>query len=198
MEEKIKLVVKVLGEERVKLNEKIASYTYLRQGGEALGFYIATTSRELINVLNILYDLKIPFILIGGGTKILFNDGKIKAFVIKNRSSAIKIAGIKGSVGKGRLGVEEILLEVDSGVSINKLNEYLSKQGFEEISGFSSVQSTIGGALFFDLSLRERIQKIKVWDDKETLEIDLKGLDKKQVILSAVFKFKSVSKRNII
>ncbi len=198
MEEKIKLITKALGEERVKVDEKIAPYTYLGKGGEALGFYIATTSKELINILNLLYELKIPFILIGGGTKILFDDKKINRFVVKNTSRAIKIAGIKGSVDKGGLGVQEILLEVDSGVSINKLNEYLSSQSFEKISGFSSSQSTIGGALFFDSTLRERAQTIKVWDRGDVINIDLESLGKKEIIISCVFKFKSLVKKNII
>ncbi len=198
MEEKIKLVVESLGGERVKVQERIGPYTYLGKGGKALGFYIATSKRELINILSLLFELKIPLILIGGGTKILFDNRPINAFVIKNRSSLIKIAGIKGSVGKNGLGVKEILLEVDSGVSINKLNEYLSQQGFEEISGFSSMQSTIGGAIFFDLALIERTQKIKAWEGGEVFNIEHPELKKSHIVISCVFKFKSKDKESII
>lgn len=195
MEEKIKLLVGSLGGERVKLNEKIAPHTFLGRGGNALGFYIATTAKELINILNLLFELKVFFILIGGGTKILFDNKPINAFVVKNRSSAIKIAGIKGSFGKEGLGVKEILAEVDSGVSINKLNEYLITQGLEEISGFSSLQSTIGGAILFDQVLTERVQNIKIWKEGEVFDINFSELKKGQVIISALFKFKSNEKK---
>ncbi len=190
MEDKLKIIARTLGEERVRLDENITEYTYLKKKASAQLFYIATTPRELIRILDLAYELKVPYLVIGGGTKLVIKNVKIKGAVIKNRTSNIRVAGIKGRVGRGGIGVKEALFEVDSGVTINKLNNFLLEQNFENISGFSSLHSTIGGSLFVDNALRNSVQKLKVWEDGEVSDLTLNELTSKHIVISAIFKFK--------
>src|SRR5690349_14276111 len=104
MDNKAKLIVAQLGEERVKFKENLSYHTYTKIGGEAEFFYIATNQNELSGVLDLAFELKVPFLILGGGTKIIIPEGGFEGLVIKNRTSSIKISGIKGKVGKEGVG----------------------------------------------------------------------------------------------
>lgn len=189
-EDKIKLVIQALGSERVKLDEQLKFHTFNKVGGVAKAFYTATTQRELIQALEVIEQLKIPFFIMGSGTKVQFSNPD--ALIIKNRSSGIKLGSIKGKVGKGGIGVEEATIEVDSGVTIGKLNKYLDSQGLTPVNGISSIHSTIGGSIFLDPYIRELVQKVKVFD-QESIEIPLLELKRNVVVLSAFLKVKARS-----
>src|SRR6266542_3434036 len=119
MDDKIKLLTFALGQERVKLNEKLSYHTFSKLGGPAKAFYIATSQKELILALDTSLELKIPYLILGSGTKILPSKNGFEGLVIKNRTSSIKIGGVKGKVSAKGIGVEEALVEVDSGVSLS-------------------------------------------------------------------------------
>jgi len=192
MDNKFKLLVSEFGEERIKFNEPLKFHTATKLGGPAECFFIATSTKELEKILNSAYELKIPFFIFGGGTKVLISDEGIKGLVIKNRTSGIKIGGIKGKVGRAGIGVEEATLEVDSGVSVGYLNEFLDKQNLKKIDIFNSPLSTIGGSLFLDSYLQEACQKVKIWENGEIMEVEVIDLKKDQhVIMSAAIKVRS-------
>lgn len=190
MEDKLKLIQQALGKSRIKLNEKLTYHTFSKSDGVAEGFYIATTVRELIEVLDLCNELKISYFIVGAGTKII-TSATIKGMVIKNRTSAIKLAGIKGKVASGGIGIEEAYVEADSGVSLNKLNEFVKKQKLQEITGFSSLHSTVGGSMMLDPLLRRATQGLKIYSDGEVEEIKLDQLKKDMVVLSVIFKFRA-------
>lgn len=190
--EKIKLLIQRFGPERVKLGEKLAYHTFSKLGGPAEGFFIATSQKELINILDAAFDLKLPFFVFGSGTKILVSDKGMDGLVIKNRTTTIKISGIKGKVGGGGLGIEEALIEVDSGVSLGKLNGFLKEQNLAEVLGISSSQATIGGAVFLDPQLQGITNIVKVWDKGDVFETDVMRLQRlNHVVLSVILKVKA-------
>lgn len=190
MDEKLRLIAKSLGEERVKFNQKLTQYSYTPTTKSAKAFYIATSERELEKVLDLAHELKIPFIIIGSGTK-LDEKANFNNLVIKNRSSSIRVSALKGAISKAGIGVKEALVEVDSGVSIGKLNEFLTLNDLEVVKEYGFRQSTIGGSIFTDSQLQIKTLKIKVWYDGETFETDISGLKRDHIVLSVVFKFKA-------
>ena len=131
-------------------------------------------------------------LVLGAGTKYLTKRADIKGLVIKNRTTQIKIGAIKGKVSTSGLGIEEAQIEVDSGVSINKLNDFLYESGLENLRGISSSLSTVGGAIFLDSVLQAQASMIKVWDKGDIENVDILSLDKnKHVVLSVVFGVKA-------
>src|SRR5579884_3041996 len=184
------LFISTVGRERVKKNEKLTYYTFSKSGGAAEALYIATTQRELTDALDLCKELNIPYFIIGSGTKVLLSN-EVKGVVIKNRTSGLKVAGVKGKISREGLGVEEAYVEADSGVSLSKLNEFLKTQKLQLVDGFSSLHSTVGGSIFLDPVLRDKVQSLQVWDDGEVEQIKLADLKRKQVVLSVIFKFKS-------
>lgn len=192
MDNTLDLLKNELGEVRVKEGELIKYHTFSQVGGPAEFFYIATSQKELIKVLNTCYELKLPYFLIGSGTKVLFSEQGLRGMIIKNRSNAIKIGAIKGKVGKDGLGVQEAQLEIDSGTTIGKINEYLRGQKLKELIGISSLHSSLGGSLFLDPVIIELTEVIKVWQDGEVFEIQpFELLKNKHIIISAILRVKA-------
>ncbi len=190
MEDRLKLLIQSFGEERFKRNEELIHHTFSKSKGRAECFYIATTQNELIKILDTSSELSIPYFVFGSGTKLLVSS-TLKGLVIKNRTSGIKVAGVKGKIVQTGIGVEEAFIEADSGVSLGKLNEFVKKEKLKEIDGFSSLHSTIGGAIFLDPLLRGATQSLKVWHEGEVLDIKLPELKRDHIVLSVIFKFKA-------
>lgn len=190
--DKISLITNSLGENRFKLKESLYYHTFNKSIGIAEGFYIATSEREFVKALDLAMEIGIPFMVIGGGTKVYIGNEGFSGLVIKNRTSDIKTVGVKGKVNPQGIGVEEAMIEVASGVSVGKLNGHLEKENLRIIDATSSAYSTIGGALYVDPELRSLCQKVKIWDrgivaleEVFNLRID------EGIIISAVFKIKA-------
>lgn len=190
MKEKIKILKQVLGDVRVKLDEPLKYHLETAPKGNAQIFYIATNLKELKQALNLSHELKIAFILIGAGTKMVIPEG-LEGFIIKNRSSGIKISGVKGKVSPKGIGVDEAMVEVESGVSFQKLNDFLKEQDLSPLEFPDLANSTIGGS-FRDVPLLQDVtQKIKVWSGGEVFDIDIIDYKKGDYILSIILKVRS-------
>lgn len=192
MDSRFKLIVDSFGKDRFKFNEPIKDYAALNMGGPAKLFFIAFTTHELIKVIRLCRQLSLPFFLFGTGSKILISDNGFDGLVIKNRTKNIQTVSIKGKVTKFGIGVEEALIEIDSGVSINKFAEYLDSQNLQNLE-FKNLPGSIGGNLLISKFLQSRAKSIKIldlkseFDEIEPLELSLK----RHIILSATFKIKA-------
>ena len=194
MDNRFKLIVDSFGSNRFKFNESLKDYTALKSEGLAKVLFIVFTSSELIKIVKMCRDLKLPFFIFGTGSKIIISNLGFDGLVIKNRTKNIKTVSVKGKVTKTGIGVEEALIEVDSGVSIGKFGEFLDSQNLSA-EGFIGLPGTIGGNLFLSKFLQNMSKSIKVLDsDCEIDEISANNLSlKRHIIISAVFKIKARS-----
>lgn len=192
MDNKYKLIVDYFGKDRFKFNEPLKEYTALQAGGPADLFFISFTTSELIKIITMCRELKLPLFIFGTGSKILISDYGFRGVVIKNRTKSIKTVSVKGKVSKFGIGVEEAMVEVDSGVSMNKFCEYLDVTELSTAE-FIGMPGSIGGNLFLSKFLQSKVKSIKVLDlASETEEISAEGLNpKKHIILSAVFRIRA-------
>lgn len=192
MDNKIKLITDSFGKEKFKFNEPIKEHTALGVGGPAKLFFVAITPREITRIVIEARKLKIPFLIFGTGSKMMISDYGFDGLVIKNRTKNLSIVGVKGKVSKSGVGVDEVLVEVESGVSINKLVDFLKHQGLRS-DEFSNLPGTIGGGLLLNKFLQDKTQSVKVLnevDEEEDITSDQLNL-RKHIILSVIFKFKS-------
>lgn len=192
MDSKYKLIVDSFGKDRFKFDEPLKNYTELKVGGPAKLFFIAFTERELIKIVNMCRQLRLPYFLFGTGSKIMMSDAGFNGLVIKNRTKEIQTVSVKGKVTKYGIGIDEALIEIESGVSMNKWVEYLSSQGLETVD-FIKMPGSIGGNLFISRFLQNRIKSIKVLNLNSEIEtIDVETLSpKRHIILSAIFRVKA-------
>lgn len=190
---KISLLQNELGEARVKLNESLYYHTGRKLDLSAEVFYIATNQKELQQVLDLCFELNIPFKLLGYDNIEPPKKGKtIESLVIKNRTHIIKISGIKGKFVIGSMGIDQVLLEVDSGVSLTELKEYFVKGKLVEPVFTSDEKMTFGEVLPTEFGVQGMVENIKVWEKGIVEEVSILEYNpKKQVVLSAVLRVKS-------
>lgn len=189
MDEKLKLIVSYFGANRFKFDEPLKNHTALQIGGPAKLFFIAFTTSELIKIIEMCRELNISYFLFGTGSKIMISDLGFDGLVIKNRTKNINTISVKGRVSKLGIGIEEALIEADSGVSMNKFVEFLTSQDLTT-SGLEGIPGSIGGNILINRFLQMLTKSIKVLDlDSDVEEIEADNVRaKKHVILSAVFK----------
>lgn len=161
-------------------------------GGPAEVFFIAFTVPEFVKIIQMARELKIPFFLFGTGSKMMISDGGFKGLVIKNRTKKIEIISIKGKASRFGVGIEEALVEVESGVSMAKFTQSLDLQGLAN-GEFKNIPGSIGGNLFLSKILQTKVKSIKVLTLRsEVEEIASSELSlKKHIILSSIFRIKA-------
>lgn len=192
MNSKFKLIIDSFGKDRFKFDEPIKDYTFSGLGGPAKLFFIAFTTSELVKIINMCRQLKLSFFIFGTGSKIMISDLGLDGLVIKNRTKKIEVISIKGKATRVGVGVEEALVEADSGVSLAKFMEFLKEQGLTD-EEFSNIPGSIGGNLFISKILQSRVESIKVLGlDDDILEIEPNELRlRRHIILSTVFRIKA-------
>ena len=194
MDSKLKLITDTFGKEKFKTDEPIADHTVLGVGGPARLFFVAVTPKEIIRIVTEARILKLPFIIFGTGSKLMVSDYGFDGLIIKNRTKNTSVVGVKGKVSKTGIGVAEAFVEVDSGVAINTLADFLRKQKLLA-DDFMGLPGSVGGNLFINANLQKDCKNIKViTQEGDVEEIEVQNLSlRKHIILSAVFKFKSIS-----
>lgn len=191
--DKYKLIVDSLGVDKFKFDEPIKNYTASAVGGNAKLFFIAFTTKEIVKIITMCRQLKLPYFLFGTGSKIMISDAGFDGLVIKNRTKDIHTISVKGKVSKFGIGIEEALVEVESGVSMKKFAESLDAEGLQS-DVFSRLPGSIGGNLFLSNFLQRSAKSIKVLDQSCGIwEIEPGELSlKKHIVLSAVFRVKAL------
>jgi UDP-N-acetylenolpyruvoylglucosamine reductase len=175
MESRINILISQLGELRIKKNIDIAEYTESKTSAIAKLFFLAVSNRELVRAMELCIELKIPYLVFGAG--------------IKNRADQIKIAGVKGKMTSQGWGVEQAVVEAESGASLKKLSEFAQFQKLIGLEKIGELPGTIGGNLKINFPLQVLTSQVVVYDedgDQHTKKVD--ELHHADVIVSAHFK----------
>ncbi len=123
--------------ERTKRNEPLSRHTTARIGGPADMLVEARSVDELIMLAQRAEELRLPFIVIGGGANILVSDAGVRGLVIVNRTKEVKFT-VRGITAR---------LEVDSGVVLATLARDCVERGLAGFEWAIGVPGTIGGAI---------------------------------------------------
>src|SRR3989338_1222507 len=146
-------IISRLGVNRVLINEILKKYTSIKIGGPSDLFFKAGNSKDLVNALTIAEKFKVNYFVLGGGTNIVFPDKGFRGLVIKNESADICFKGLTGrrfTKSKTNSYVDKVYLEVDSGVSINRLVRNTVEQGLSGLEYFLGQPVTVGGAIWIN------------------------------------------------
>ncbi|MBN2073372.1 MAG: UDP-N-acetylmuramate dehydrogenase [Actinobacteria bacterium] len=112
---------------------RTSTLTSMKTGGEATGLLTAGDSIQLLSIVKSLIRNEIKFMVIGGGTNIIFNDGKIDMALIK--------------LGKGFDYVKfcpENIIKAGSAFRTDKLVVQAAKKGYD-LSFLAGIPGTVGG-----------------------------------------------------
>jgi len=140
-------VKNTLGPLRVRENELLSKYTYFKIGGPARFLFEAKNVEDLKLALEIAFEEKIPFIVLGGGANVLVSDKGFNGLIIRNRAEDIKLVGIKGTINKMGRGIKNALIWTASGTPMNRLARFTIDQGLEGLEFLLSIPGTVGAGL---------------------------------------------------
>src|SRR3990172_3999693 len=90
----------ILGPLRIFENEPLFKHTYFKIGGPARVFFEAKSIEDLKLAVETALKVEIPFTVLGGGANVLISDLGFEGLVIKNRTSGVRLVGVKGTYGK--------------------------------------------------------------------------------------------------
>lgn len=192
MEEKIKIIISQLGNLRIKENVDLNEYILSKPGTRASALFIATSITELIKAVSLCRELKLPFLLIGSGSKLSAPITIFQGLVIKNRSHNLKIFGVKGKVSRLGIGIKEAFIEADSGVPLSDLAAFSLKQGLGGFEDLSKQVGTVGGSILNNIMLRNKTVHVDILDNSsDNIKKDLNKLQGNDVVLKVIFHLKA-------
>ncbi len=122
---------------RVQENVSLAPYTSARIGGPADVLITATSADELAETVSQLWELDMPYHLLGGGSNVLVSDKGVRGVVVLNRAKDVRFD--KGSRPKVR---------AESGVVIANLARRAASHGLAGMEWAAAVPGTLGGAVY--------------------------------------------------
>lgn len=171
MNKEYQKLIKVLVENRVKINEPLAKHTTFGIGGPADLYYEARTGEELVRVIRAVEELSVPYFILGKGSNLLVGDKGFRGIVIKNLVLGAKIIGrlkkpkkikkinkefYRAAHPEKYLKVidldfpEEILdtvIEVGAGTPLQELIDWSFKNNLAGLQWFAGIPASVGGAV---------------------------------------------------
>lgn len=187
---------------RLRENVLLSEYSTFRIGGPARYLIEVDNAEDLKKVIQKALELNLQFIVIGGGSNILFSSKGYNGLVIVFKSN-------------NTFSINDNLIEVDASVSlnylINKLNNYTGLEWAVGIPG--TVAGAINGnAGAFGGEMSELIKQVKVLEVKDNQIIE-KNFSKEDckfsyrnsifknnpnlIIISAILELKKDSEENV-
>ncbi len=162
-----------------KENVSLAEYSSFEIGGSARYFFVVKKKEDLLKILNYAKEKKLPYLIIGEGTNLLFPDKGYEGVVIKIETDALEKEGEKLNSGAGT-----------SLISVVSLSLKNSLTGLEWAVG---IPGTLGGAIYgnaqaFGKRMGDIIESVTVLD---TNTLEFKSLDKEECLFetkSSIFK----------
>jgi UDP-N-acetylmuramate dehydrogenase len=128
-------IAAALGADRLRANVALAPFTTFHVGGPAEWLIETRSSDEILAVLRIAHDARLPVTLLGGGSNVLVSDRGVKGIVVRARG---------GDVAR----VADDRIRADAGVTINGLVRWTINHGVAGLEAWAGTPGTVGGAIY--------------------------------------------------
>lgn len=180
----------------IKINEPLEKYSTLRIGGPADYFYQLKDEEELPKLVDFCRNKKIPMLILGGGSNVLFDDKGFRGMVIKIETEKIKFDLNRNTV------------TADAGVPISKLLRATVENGLSGLEKWMGLPGSVGGAVRGNagcngLETKDILRIAKIFDlkdskikefKKEDLDFSYRNSkiknDDDLIVISAIFQLK--------
>jgi len=119
---------------KIQQNVRLASFTTYGTGGVARYFAIVKTWQEIYHLREFAKSKNVPYLIMGGGSNILFSDEGYPGLIILNQMD--------------KLVLKDKSTIVESGANVMKLILIAAKHNLGGISGLANLPGTVGGAIY--------------------------------------------------
>lgn len=123
---------------RLQLNVRMANYTTSRLGGEVSGLLPVNTLDELRTAAQTLWQLELPFHVIGSGSNILVSDKGFAGIILLNRCHNVKIQS----------KTEHPQVYAESGANFGAMARQVALRGLSGLEWAGPIPGTVGGAVY--------------------------------------------------
>jgi UDP-N-acetylmuramate dehydrogenase len=164
----------------IKQNIPLALYTTFKIGGAARYLFEAKTKENLIGAIKLAKKLRLPFFVLGGGSKILISDKGFKGLVIKIKNQKLKIKNDK--------------IFTEAGATLSHLVNVALKNNLTGLEWAAGIpRATMGGAIrgnagAFGESIGDIIKEVEVFDVRTAKIKEFSRRDCKFSYRNSIFK----------
>ena len=116
----------------------LSGFTAARIGGPADALLIARSAGELAQTAQKLWELDVPFLLLGGGSNVLVSDKGVREVVVINRARKVDFD----------LRSDPPCVQAESGASPNDIAQRAARHALAGFEWASGIPGTIGGAVY--------------------------------------------------
>lgn len=119
-------------------NALLANYTTARVGGPAAGLLPVHTAAEMEKAVQTLWQMELPFFLLGSGSNVLASDAGYAGVVLVNRTRNVKIDAHH----------EPPTVWAESGANLGTVARQAALRGFSGLEWAATIPGTVGGAVY--------------------------------------------------
>ncbi len=122
---------------RMQENLPLAPYTSARIGGPADALVTARSADELAETVSRLWELDVPYLILGGGSNVLVSDRGVRGVVVLNKAKNVRFDS-----------GDQTQVHAESGVVFSNLANRVAEKGFSGLEWAATVPGTVGGAVY--------------------------------------------------
>lgn len=126
-------LAEALGPDNVRADERTARYTTWRVGGPARLLCVAADAGRLRRAVEIARTSSLPWLVLGRGSNVLFDDAGVDGIVIVNRATGLEIRGVE--------------VRAESGVLLSVLARETVGRGLVGLEWCHDIPGSVGGAV---------------------------------------------------
>lgn len=123
--------------ERLQTGVELARYTSARVGGPAEALVVANSVSDLQAIVTALWELELPFILLGGGSNVLVSDQGLRTLVVLNRSREVQFRDQENPP----------TVWAESGANFGALARQAATRGLSGLEWAAGIPGSLGGAV---------------------------------------------------
>ena len=155
-----KELIKRFGLDKIKIDEPMSEHTNMKIGGPADYFMEANKEEELIKIISLAQEIKIPYTILGLGANVLVSDRGVRGLVVINKVKKLKF-------------LPHGFIEVGSGMDNTTLIREAGNRGLLGMERLMKVPGTVGGAVYMNAGdtgkqefFGDLVEAVRILDDK--------------------------------
>ncbi|HEX9617419.1 MAG TPA: UDP-N-acetylmuramate dehydrogenase [Anaerolineales bacterium] len=122
---------------RVEIDVPLARLTAARVGGPADALVSANSLGELVETVTNLWELQVPFVMLGGGSNILVSDAGVRGVVLLNRARQVRFD----------FHAHPPTIYAESGANLGLIARQAAARGLAGLEWAGGIPGTLGGAV---------------------------------------------------
>jgi UDP-N-acetylmuramate dehydrogenase len=124
--------------DRIQENILLSGSTSARIGGPAEVLMVVRSAEELAQAAQKLWEMEVPFLLLGGGSNVLVSDKGVRGVVLMNRARSVKFHSQE----------KPPFVFAESGATLNDIAQRAARLGLSGLEWAASVPGSLGGAVY--------------------------------------------------